>query len=226
MSDMKPLPWSYSSLETFRTCPRMYYHKYIAKDVEEEPTDAQNYGTYVHTAFEARVADGIPLPDGLRSHEGFLNELARLDNRACELRVGLSAEGSPCGFHDPSVWARGVVDFRSESRTVGDQLRFRLVDYKTGRPHERLGQLQFYALHCFHSGAAVVDCRYYWLRDPAHLTRVVYGRDDFAALWSNFVPVLRRYNEGFVQGDFPPTPNVLCAWCPVTSCEFWRPRRG
>ena len=42
--------WSYSSISTFKQCPKKYYHLKVAKDVKDIGSEAMLYGNQVHTA--------------------------------------------------------------------------------------------------------------------------------------------------------------------------------
>ena len=54
--------WSYSSISTFKQCPKKYYHLRIAKDVKDISTQALRYGNEVHKAAELYIRDGLPIP--------------------------------------------------------------------------------------------------------------------------------------------------------------------
>ena len=49
--------WSYSSLNTFKQCPKKYYHLKVVKDIKDKGNDATIYGQEVHTAAEEFVRD-------------------------------------------------------------------------------------------------------------------------------------------------------------------------
>ena len=60
---LNPIKWSYSSLSTFKQCPRKYYHTKVAKDVVEPMSQAMLYGNRVHKAAEEYVRDGKPIEE-------------------------------------------------------------------------------------------------------------------------------------------------------------------
>ena len=53
--------WSYSSVNTFKQCPKKYYHLKVAKDVKDRGNAATAYGSRVHSAAEKYIRDGKPL---------------------------------------------------------------------------------------------------------------------------------------------------------------------
>jgi hypothetical protein len=54
--------WSHSSLSTYELCPYKFYRQRVVADIVEVPGAAADYGTAVHTALEAYVRHGEPLP--------------------------------------------------------------------------------------------------------------------------------------------------------------------
>ena len=220
---MKPLPWSHSSLDDFVNCPHAYYEKRIAKSVTEQRTQPMIWGEYVHKQFENRQKFGTPLPADVEEHEEFMLFLAtRPGQGEYELKVGLNLRMEPCGFFDKQVWHRGIVDYRK----VHDD-HAHIVDYKTGKPHSKFKQLTVNALHTFAALPAVqeVKVEYYWTT-TRQTTGESYTRKDIPILWKTFLPDLRQYAEAFKTDTWQKRQSGLCrGYCPVTTCEFWRPRK-
>lgn len=220
---MKPLPWSPSSLDDFVNCPRSFYEKRIAKSVKSEDTEAIIWGNRVHKAFEERHAQGKPLPADLDDHEEFMLALTVLPGEHfVEQKVALNAKMQPCGFFDEDVWHRGIIDYRK----MRDDHAL-IVDYKTGKPHNKFAQLKANALWVFHSHPEImaVKVMYYWTKTRT-TSEETYRRTDVPALWQEFLPNLRQYKEAFKTDTWQPRPSGLCnGWCPVTGCEHWKPRR-
>lgn len=228
---MKPKPWSFSALDTFTTCPRQYFEKNVARSTQDEPPTAeQDFGVRLHKAFELRQGpQREPLPTEFKRHEEFMQRLEAGDaKRFVERKVGLDVKAQPCAFFGPQVWWRGVIDFQKvslgQSAAGSAILRVQLVDYKTGKPHRKTGQLEQFALHSFAQGAHLVDAMFYWTQ-TCDTTRKVISRDEIPALWAKIAPDLKAYMRAFKEEHFPATPNGLCkGWCPVKDCEHWRPK--
>lgn len=220
---MKPLPWSYSSLDDFVNCPRSFYEKRIAKSVKEEKSEQMIWGERVHKHFEDRQGLGTPLPPELQEHEPFMERLEAMPGEhATERKIALNRAMQPCGFFDKDVWFRGIIDYskRKDNMAV-------LVDYKTGKPHSKFQQLKLFALHTFaeHPQVDTVDVRFYWTK-TCTTTGEAYRRSQIADLWKTFVPNLKQYAQAFREDIWQPRPSGLCnGWCPVKDCEFWKPRR-
>jgi len=58
-------PQSHSSLEVFMTCPKQYYHKYVARDVKFQPSYASEWGDNAHKHLELYIKAGgnYTIPD-------------------------------------------------------------------------------------------------------------------------------------------------------------------
>lgn len=222
---MKPLAWSYSSLSDFVNCPRSYYEKRIAKSVTEVRSEPMIWGEYVHKMFELRVKDGTPLPKDLEAHEEFLlRQITYGGEQHVERKVALSTSLKPCGFfsRDPPVFHRGVVDY---TRIIAPKAW--VIDYKTGKAHGKFEQLMLNAIWLFEAEPTIqeIEVAYYWTTTRTTTTET-YTRRDIPLLWKRFVPDLKQYAEAFKTDVWQPRQSGLCAgYCPVTTCEFWRPKR-
>lgn len=216
---MNPLPWSYSALDTFKTCPRQYHWKYVLKNKEPDST-AIIYGNEVHKAFEDRMAVGTPLPEGLKDHEPFMQQLDALPGILnTEQKIALDVNRKPCNFFDKGVWFRGVVDF---IHIDGAESKATIIDYKTGKPHKKFDQLMLFALHTFalYPNVETVETGFYWTKTK-ELTPMFYRRADAKNLWKPFIPDLIQYAEAFETDTWQARQSGLCReWCPVTECEF------
>lgn len=221
----QPLPWSYSSLEDFNNCPRAFHEKRILKSVKEEDTEHTIWGTTVHKHFEDRQKDGTPLPAELAHFEPLMIKLDNLPGDFfAERKVALDRELQPCDFFDKQVWWRGVIDW---TKIDIANSRARIYDYKTGKMHAKFKQLKLFALHTFYSYPQVdtVEVKFYWTQTQI-ATGENYNRNQISSIWSEFIPDLKQYVEAFRTDVWQPRPSGLCnGWCPVTSCEFWRPRK-
>lgn len=220
---MKPQPWSHSRLSTFENCPRQYYELNVAKSVQDVKGEAVIWGEQVHEHFERRLRDGTPLPVDLEKHEPFMAFLdAMPGKKLVEAKIALDQKMNPCQFFDKDVWYRGVIDYGKVNGKYA-----RLIDHKTGKHHAKFGQLKLFALHTFAAYPEVEEVRaeYYWTQILTTNGETYYRRDRWE-LWHEFLPALRQYAQAFVDDVWQPRQSGLCAgFCPVTSCEFWRPRR-
>lgn len=220
---MRPLPWSYTSLDDFVNCPKAFYEKRVIKSVKEEETEQLIWGNKVHKAFEDYVKSGEPLPDILAQHENYLKRIIAFGGTPhTEQKIAFNLKGQPCGFFDKDVWYRGVIDFHAVNGTTA-----LIVDYKTGKQHSKFKQLKLFALHVFarYPDVRHVDVRFYWTQAAA-ATGERYARGQIPHLWADFLPDLKQYAQAFKEDVWQPRQSGLCnGWCPVTTCEFWKPKR-
>lgn len=223
----KPLPFTFSSLETFINCPLMFYHKYVVKDVKDEPGEAAIYGTNVHAHFEnyMNASGGYALPKDIVGHKPKLDQLLAKDGIFwCEEKVALGKDLQPCRYDDPDRLWRGNIDFRLVDR---DEQSATLVDYKTGKQRIKWPQLGLYALHTFAAfpNINLVNAQFYWTQF-SETTKKVWSRDDTREIWLMFVGDLKQYKEAFKTDTWQPRPSGLCrGWCAVKTCRHWSPRR-
>jgi ATP-dependent exoDNAse (exonuclease V) beta subunit len=193
------------------------------KSVKEEESEHMLWGNQVHKAFENRIKNGDPLPEDLNQHESFLKSLeAKGGSISTERKIALNTKARPCGFFDKDVWFRGVIDL-----SIIDGTTALLVDYKTGKPHSKFKQLKLFALHTMAEYPEVenVEVKFYWTKTETS-TGEVYSREQIQEIWSEFAPDLKQYAQAFKTDTWQPRQSGLChGWCPVTSCEFWKPKR-
>jgi hypothetical protein len=224
---VRPLPWSPSSLEAFRNCPESYRHKYVLKDLPPEERSAEQvYGELVHEAFANRQRpEHTKLPADLANHEPFMQRLAVQPGWAfVEHKVALAKSLATCEWDDKNVWCRMIIDYLRVD--AGDRIA-RIVDYKTGKQHNKFNQLIIYALWAFQEFGYVdtIECMFYWTKNCT-TTRVIYGRNEIPELWGLLVGDLRQYREAFRSDTWQLRQSGLCAgWCPVIGCKYWRPKR-
>ena len=146
---MSLVPWSYSKLKAFETCPKQFYHMKILKQYPQVETEAMRYGTDVHLACEEHIRDGKPIPKKYSYVQPMLNALKRKQGeKLCEYELGLTEDLQPCGFKTRGVWFRGIADLIILDK---DNKLAWVVDYKTGKSarYADKGQLELMALAVF-----------------------------------------------------------------------------
>jgi hypothetical protein len=119
-AQMKPVVWSYSSLDLFKMCPHKYFRLKVKKDVKEPYQDHLQYGLKVHKAAENFIEKDTPIP---HEYEDMLEPIIKLKDmrgeKLCEYRMGLTRNLEPCKFSDKEVWWRGIADLIVSSRRQG-----------------------------------------------------------------------------------------------------------
>lgn len=226
---MKPKAWSHSALEAFENCPRQYAETKIYNKDKYPFIDTKEviWGREVHKAFENFLVYNAPLSADLQMHHEFLSWFKDQPGElAGEERIALDVEMKQCAYFSKSqqVWYRGQVDARKRNRAAGTS---HILDHKTGKVKNDFTQLKGFAMWEFLTQPEIHTCKveFYWtqIRGASGET---YTRDQLPELISFFAAKLHRYADAHLTETFPPKQSGLCAgWCPVTDCEFWRPRR-
>jgi RecB family exonuclease len=219
--------WSYSSIKTFDQCPKKYFHLKVVQDVKDEGNEASRYGNDAHAAAEAYIKDGTPIPDTYAVMRPVVEALSKFPgDKHTELRLGIKRTDNgfePCGFFDKDVWYRGIVDLL----IVKGKTAY-LIDYKTGKnaKYADMKQLDLMAGAVFihfpnvvriKSGLAFVVSNEFPKKDHVreHLNQYLAVFDD----------QLDQLEAAMDNGIWNAKTSPLCGWCPVTTCEHWRPRR-
>jgi hypothetical protein len=227
---MKPKAWSHTALDNFENCPKQYYEVKVEQRWPFSSTAEMEWGKSVHRAFEHYLLYGTPMSADLDMHRDFLDRFkAEPGEIKGEERIALNTALQPCGYFDkapkPEVWYRGQVDAQKRDKVSGIS---HILDHKTGRVKNDFTQLKSFAMWEFiaHPEIHTVNVEFYWtqIRGAAGET---YRREQLPEILSFFAAKLHRYADAFLTGVFPAKQSGLCnGWCPVTDCEFWRPKRA
>lgn len=216
--------WSYSAIKTFDQCPKKYFHLKVVKDVKDEPGEAADYGTAVHEAAELFITNGTPIPEKFAFMRPIVEPLARKQGtKYAEIKIGVTEELQPCGFFDKDVWYRGIADL-----LIVNGSKAWLVDYKTGKnaKYADMKQLDLLAgavfIH-FPKVETINSALLYVVSQE--MPRKTHQRENLATYMSVFDPQLESLSDAMNNGVWNAKSSALCGWCPVQTCEHWRPRR-
>lgn len=216
---MRPKPWSHSALDQFKNCPRAYFAHRVEKSIPYVEGPEAKYGTWVHLQFENRLRHGAPLPPELHSYELYLSRLLALPGTGePEQDIALNRRAQACGYWDDDVWYRGKVDYIKINGTQG-----RVYDWKTGKPHQKLLQLQEYILWAFIKYPQLETCyaEFYWTKMPHTPTGITVRRDRVPEIWAMLLPDLKQMVEAYASDIWQPRQSGLCKrHCQVIDCEF------
>ena len=219
--------WSYSSIKTFDQCPKKYFHLRIAKDVEDVSGPEAVFGDRAHKAAEEYIKNGTPIPPIYRVMQPAVETLSKFSGeKHTELRVGVKRTDdgyAPAGFFDKDVWYRGIIDL-----LIIDGPMAHMIDYKTGKnaKYADMKQLDLMAGAVFvhypqveriKSGLAFVVSN--------EFPKKVHYREQLESYLSVFSEQLERLEHALDSGVWNAKSGPLCGWCPVTSCEHYKPRR-
>jgi hypothetical protein len=216
--------WSYSSIKTFDQCAKKYFHLKVVKDVKDEPGEAADYGTAVHEAAELFIKHGTPIPEKFAFMRPIVEPLAKKKGtKATEIKLGVTSDMKPCGFFDKGVWYRGIADLLIVN---GDKAW--LIDYKTGKnaKYADMKQLDLLAgaifIH-FPEVQTINSALLYVVSQD--MPRKIHHRQHLPTYMGVFDTQLDQLEAAMEHGVWNANPSGLCGWCPVETCEHWRPRR-
>ena len=220
--------WSYSALSLYETCPKKFYHLRVLKDVKEATTEHKSYGDEIHLAI-AKYLQGKTekMPIHLAHLEKFVSPIKAATEKTkqqkgeilVEQKLAINAALEPTDWFAPDVFCRAIVDYG----IIGEESAL-IIDWKTGKQHEDITQLQLMALmlFAFRPKLKTVRAEFWWTK-----TRRRSG-EDFCAphvpgLWAE---LLNRAKPVYTCHDTPKDafrakPSGLCKkYCPVTSCSY------
>ena len=218
--------WSYSSINTFKQCPKKYYHLKVAKDVKDVSSSAMYYGNEVHRVAEHYVKKGTPIPTKFKFIKKTLDSLNNIQGeKHCEIRMALAKEDGeyvPTTFFADNVWWRGIADL-----LIVDDDKAYLVDYKTGKSAKYADTKQLDLL------AGATFTHYPEIKSiKSALAYVVsnefvqkkHTSDMRKSYLTVFDDELERLDSAEENEVWNAIDGPLCAYCPVTKCEHNRRR--
>jgi hypothetical protein len=216
--------WSYSSIKTFDQCPKKYFHLKVVKDVKDEPGEAADYGTAVHEAAELFITQGAPIPEKFAFMRPIVEPLAKKQGtKYAEIKIGVTSDLKPCGFFDKDVWYRGIADL-----LIVNGSKAWLIDYKTGKnaKYADMKQLDLLAGAVFIHFPKVETIKSALLYVVSQeMPRKTHQRENLATYMGVFDTQLESLSDAMDNGVWNAKSSALCGWCPVQTCEHWRPRR-
>lgn len=215
---VKPISWSFTSLEHSKQCLRSYHEIRVLRNFKQEEGEALIWGNRCHKAFELALRDNIPLPEGMTLWQPTIEQFRGLHGTLLvEQEFALTEGFQPCGYWDKNVWCRGKADALWLDRHVA-----KAVDWKFGKRKPDSDQLALMALCVFHHHPEVDEVRtlFMWMKSLQR-DREDFFRKDIPALWQRFIPDLHRLKQAFQTDTWPARTSGLCRnHCPVVTCSY------
>lgn len=216
---MKPVVWSYSSLDLFKQCPHKYYRLRVKKDVKEPYQEHLQYGLKVHKAAEEYIEKGTPIPPEYAEMLAPIEKFKEMDGeKLCEYRMGLTRNLEPCKFSDKYVWWRGIADLI----VIKNDGRAYVVDYKTSKSSKfaDMKQLEILSLALFKHFPHVKKVKAGLLFVVANdFVTSEFEAETSKPLWTKWFDDSGRLEKAFELNVWNPRPNFTCSqWCPVKDC--------
>jgi hypothetical protein len=214
---------SFSSLKVYAQCPRQYHEVKVLKRWPRVQTEDQKFGEKLHEAFELFIAENKPLAPEFAAYQPLLDSVKSKPGIAyAELHMALTGFGEYCEWDDSRAHLIGVADYVRVHEKIGV-----VIDWKAGSakyPDEEQLELMSLMLMAKHQAIETVDAALVFVVHN-EMRKRRYTRADFEWLQRKWCVQKPSAVEGStVTSLWPPKPSPLCPWCPVTTCEFWRPK--
>lgn len=231
---VKPiLPWTYSDLDAYNTCPKQFYElKFRPTLYKEQFNDSQLWGIEVHNALDAHIKHRMPLPERMKMYAPMMNSiLATPGDKYSELRLAVNHELQDCDWKDPEAWNRGKEDL-----VIVNGTKALSIDWKLGKRKPNSRQLEVSACRVLAHFPQVqtVTTAFAWLATK-QWDKAVYGRPQLSVLWEGFYEGVGQMLWSYENNTWPAKPSGLCKkskkpgstymGCSVASCphsEYYR----
>lgn len=219
---MRPvLPWSWSSYESYNTCPFQFYHLKIAKTYPWVDTPPIIWGNLVHKAIEDYAKEGKPVPETMDRFMPLVNRIldAPGDNYV-ELELAITIDLQPTGFWSDDAWARGKGDIIKVNGTKGFN-----GDWKTGKWKEASLQLDLATVMTFAQfpELEVITTAFIYFQEPSKPVSKRFTRAQVPEIMAQFAAGVRDMQYSEQMNVWPKKPSGLCkAHCPVRECEYFQ----
>lgn len=197
------MPYSYTSLKTYLTCPRQYQARYIEKSMPYVQSPQAARGDAIHKQLEGAIRDGIEVnvwtPPGLMT-------MLQQAGASPEQEYAITSSGTPCGWWDPACFLRGKIDV---------DLPTLMIDWKTGKYYPDPMQADVYAtLKRATEGKPKLPLTFIFVYIDLKITHPeepdVHARERVMSI-IEAIEADRRFN---------PVPCFACGFCNHPTCEY------
>lgn len=210
------MKWSLSSLSVFERCQLKYKLQYI--DQLPVPRGAAaSRGVENHKIFEDRIKGVLStLPLEYNYYEALVKEIIDKQGKA-EYKVSFKKGWEPCGWNDPDVWYRGILDVYAPGW---------VVDWKTGKiypDHDDQKHLYSTAAMSQCSDLQRVRAEHVYI-DLGKRREQTFDRANLPDMQKHW-ETRARFLELTAPEDMVPNPGMQCRWCPFSAkvggpCRF------
>ena len=210
---------SHTFLSNYENCPRKAWHMYIARDLPwEEATKEMIAGREVHELADKSLKNNLPqlAPDPVTT-EYILNSDGI---KEYEHKMAITEAGSACNWQVDMTWFRGIADV-----SIVAPPNALILDWKTGKKREDPTELEGFALllKAHYPNLEYIGGAYVWLNHGG-----MGALHDLSRAPEKAYRRIKNQWEGLkarpLEKEWNATPNALCGWCRVKTCEHWRAR--
>lgn len=218
----KPFVHSYSAGKQYEQCPQRFYQDRVLRKFPFVQSPEAAEGDRVHAALERAVRDNAPLPAEYRSLKSIVAAVrGRPGKHLVEQKWALRRDFEPTGYFAGDAYYRYRNDFASVD---GDKAV--CLDYKTGSDKypdtEQLLEGAVVLMQHFPE-VNTVSCGLVFTK-TGKLVPETFDRQTLPRLLDKMAEKYATIDAAIDRHDYPRKSGPLCPWCPVTDCEFWRPK--
>ena len=223
----KPFSWSYTALEKFETCPKMYASRWFYFTVLFTDSPESIWGQRVHKSGELFLK-GIPHPDieALKPVEKYAEAMLRSGHKVeAELEVALTRQLKPVSWFSKDAWFRAKLDVVV---TKVKENAVQLYDWKSGgkiKDDEDQLRVCAAALSVVRPYLQEFGGKYIWTKHQQTTGIKPITKADIPKVWQEFLPRVQRMEDAWASEIFNPRPSGLCPYCQVVNCAARRGER-
>lgn len=213
---------SYSSINTFDTCPRQYEAKFITKTLKFVKNVASEFGDRVHKSIESRLISKTPLSEEAKALEPMVQAVSQLDGtHYTERGLAITKDLVAAEMYSPVTWLNGKADFMTYNESTG---YLRVMDWKTGKPKTDMLQLRIMALLavCQFPNVQKIKAAFVYTK-TGDIDKAAIAVQEVPEIVAEVRHKISRIEHAQATGNFPPQPSGLCRnYCGVTTCQFYQ----
>lgn len=214
--DKMKLIHSYSSISTWKKCPRLFKARYVDKTLPFQDSPAAARGREIHETLQLCLENRTTPPENLRVNPDLWETILR-GKPEPEMKIAMTRDGEGCDFFGKDVWLRGMIDVYLSS----GKSKAICLDWKTGRPgYTDVLQAEIYAA-MLHAARGINDVAFFYLFVPS-------GKIDYAKVDGQEALFHVKHIISAVENDNShiPKPSWLCRFCGLETCEYFKGSGG
>lgn len=219
----KVIPASFSSIESYNTCPFKHFKTRVEKTYKEDQGEAMIWGNNVHKALEDRAKMGTPVPSTMTRFQPITDKIvASTGKTLVEMELAVTVDLKPTGWWDNDAWYRGKIDIAKVNEELWKAAAF---DYKTGKVKENSRQMSAMGMLMLihYPKLDAVNTAFLWIStrpDKPTFGKVV--REDIPEIVQGLKDDIGNMEWSVENNVWPKKPSGLCkGWCPVKECEYY-----
>lgn len=228
---MKYAPYSYSKLETFKTCPYKFKLTYIDKIKVSSDNIALEKGNFIHyllehypstdySGFKFNLLQQTDITSLIELYNKIINITKvimwlKAECIGIEVEFALDKKLNPVGYWDDTAVIRGKID-----RVIKTKHGIEIIDWKTGKYKDpkwipTIHQCTLYALWFFkqYNDIDFVTTHYYYVEHNKTNT-YTFTRDKISEYSKGYGSQIVNIEK---ESEFNKNIHKLCDWCDYKS---------